>query len=76
MLGNVTLMSIEMENVDKLAQKIWDYHRLNHKLEKADCIWVLGSHDARVAERGAQLFIESLAYFDKKDIKFRDPKKC
>ncbi len=37
---------------------IWEYHHLNHKLEKADCILALGSHDTRVAERGAQLFLE------------------
>ena len=44
-----------------LAKKIWDYHHLNHKLEKADCILVLGSHDVRVAGRGAQLFLQGLA---------------
>ena len=34
-----------------LAKTIWNYHRLNHKVEKADIIIVLGSHDMRVAER-------------------------
>lgn len=34
---------------------------MNHALEKADCILVLGSHDLRVAERGAQLFLEGWA---------------
>jgi uncharacterized SAM-binding protein YcdF (DUF218 family) len=34
---------------------------MNHELEKADCILVLGSHDVRVAERGAWLFLEGWA---------------
>ena len=49
------------EEIRQQAKKIWDYHHLNHKLEKADCILVLGSHDTRVAERGAQLFLEEWA---------------
>ena len=44
-----------------LAEKIWEYHLMNHKLEKADVILVLCSHDTRVAERGAQLFHEGWA---------------
>ena len=39
-----------------LAEKIWHYHRMNHQLKRADAILVLGSHDKRVAERGAELF--------------------
>lgn len=46
---------------NKLARKIWDYHRLNQKLEKADCILVMGSHDTRVAERGVELFLDGWA---------------
>ena len=42
--------------VDHLARIIWDYHHMHHSLQKADCIIVLGSHDTRVAERGAELF--------------------
>lgn len=49
------------ENVDKLAKEIWDYHHLNHKLEKADCLFVLCSHDLRVADYGARLFLEGWA---------------
>ena len=47
--------------VDQLAQKVWDYHHLDHQLEKADVILGMGSHDLRVAERGAQLFLEGWA---------------
>lgn len=43
------------------AKLIWDYHHMNNKLEKADCIVVLGSHDTRVAERGAEVFLQGLA---------------
>ncbi len=43
------------------AKKIWDYHHVNHRIDKSDCILVLGSHDTRVAERGAELFLQGLA---------------
>lgn len=44
-----------------LARTIWDYHHLNHVLEKTDCILALGSHDLRVAERAAELYLEGFA---------------
>ena len=44
-----------------LAEKIWNYHLLKHQVAKADAILVLCSHDERVAERGAQLFLEGWA---------------
>lgn len=45
----------------ELAKIVWDYSHMKHSLEKADCILVLGSHDTRVAERGAELFLENFA---------------
>lgn len=45
----------------ELALKLWNYHHMNHQLEKSDCILVLGSHDTRVAQRGAELFLEGFA---------------
>ncbi len=45
----------------QLAEKIWNYHQLNHQLAPADAILVLCSHDKAVAERGAGLFLEGLA---------------
>jgi uncharacterized SAM-binding protein YcdF (DUF218 family) len=45
----------------ELAEKIWRYHRLDHLLEPSDAILVLGSHDTRVAERGAELFLSKIA---------------
>lgn len=44
-----------------LAKKLWNYHQLHHTLEKSDCILVLGSHDLRVAERGADIYLQGLA---------------
>lgn len=49
------------EQLDAFARIVWDYHHLNHVLEKADCIIVLGSHDTRVAERGAEVFLAGWA---------------
>lgn len=45
----------------KSAKILWDYHHVNHSLHKADCIFVLGSHDTRVAERGAELYLQGWA---------------
>lgn len=47
--------------INVLAKKLWDYHHMNHKLEKADCIMVLGSYDLRVAERGTELYLQGWA---------------
>jgi uncharacterized SAM-binding protein YcdF (DUF218 family) len=47
--------------IDRLARLVWDYHQLQHALEPADVIVVLGSHDLRVAERGASLYLEGYA---------------
>lgn len=44
-----------------LGEKIWGYHLMNHQLERADAILVLCSHDIRVAETGAGLFLEGWA---------------
>ena len=49
------------EEILSFARIVWKYHLLNHELKKADCIFVLGSHDTRVAERGAELFLEGWA---------------
>ena len=44
-----------------LAQKLWDYHHTKQVPEKSDCILALGSHDLRVAERAAELYLDGLA---------------
>jgi uncharacterized SAM-binding protein YcdF (DUF218 family) len=43
------------------ARKLWDYHHLYHVPGPSDCILVLGSLDLRVANRGAELYLEGLA---------------
>jgi len=45
----------------ELAKIVWDYHHMNTLLQKADCIFVLGSHDTRVAERAAELYLQGWA---------------
>jgi len=47
--------------IEEFAETIWNYHRMNHEVAKADAILVLCSHDERVAERGAQLFLDGWA---------------
>jgi uncharacterized SAM-binding protein YcdF (DUF218 family) len=49
------------ERVRALAQKVWDYHRLGHRLVPADVILVLCSHDTAVAARGAQIWLDGWA---------------
>src|SRR5687768_13648457 len=49
------------ERISALAKLLWDYHHTHHKLEKADCIFALGSHDLRVADRAAELYLEGWA---------------
>lgn len=48
-------------NIDKNARIIWEYMRMNTPLEKADAIFVLCSHDTRVANRAADLFNDGYA---------------
>jgi len=45
----------------RLAEILWDYHHLNHAIKKSDCILALGSHDLRVADRAAELYLEGMA---------------
>lgn len=46
-----------------LARQLWDYHHMNHTMEPCDCIFALGSHDLRVANRAAELYLQGLAPF-------------
>jgi len=49
------------ERARALAQVLWDYHHLGHTPSPSDAIMVLCSHDTRVAERGAELFLQGMA---------------
>lgn len=44
-----------------LARRLWNYHHMNHTLAKSDCILALGSHDLRVADRAAELYLQGWA---------------
>ena len=58
----MTVPSSEIDSrVRALAKVLWDYHRLQHDLMPSDVVLVLCSHDLRVAERGAELFLEGWA---------------
>ena len=59
-MNSFTTIMINTEAII-LAKKLWDYHHMQHTLEKSDCILVLGSHDLRVAERAAELYLEGWA---------------
>lgn len=43
------------------AKQLWNYHHMQHILKKSDCILALGSHDLRVADRAAELYLEGWA---------------
>ncbi len=49
------------EEVTRLAGIVWDYHHMHHPLAPKEILLVQGSHDLRVAERGASLFLEAMA---------------
>jgi len=44
-----------------LAQILWDFHKIDQPLEKADLILGLGSYDLRVADHCAKLALEKWA---------------
>jgi len=47
--------------VRSLAERLWQYHHMGQRLERADALLVLCSHDTAVAERGARLWLEGWA---------------
>src|SRR5689334_8379556 len=49
------------EEAIALAQQLWDYHHMQHELKRSDCIFALGSHDLRVANRAAELYLQGWA---------------
>jgi uncharacterized SAM-binding protein YcdF (DUF218 family) len=51
----------EVPTSDALARILWDYMLLRHTLVESDVIVALGSHDLRVAEHAADLFLRGLA---------------
>lgn len=45
------------------AKILWEFMQLNVPVKKSDCILALGSHDLRVAERAAELYLQGYAPF-------------
>lgn len=56
-------MDLQNKSDDELAKILWDYHHVNHTLKIVDAIIVLGGHDLRVAEKGADLLLAGFAPF-------------
>ncbi len=52
---------MEASEIDSSATAMWNYMKMNHPLTKADCIFVLGSHDTRVANHAVDLFLQGYA---------------
>jgi uncharacterized SAM-binding protein YcdF (DUF218 family) len=50
-----------MSTVDDLVQVLWDYMLVGHELRKADCIFMLGSYDVRVADYAVDLYQQGYA---------------
>lgn len=44
-----------------LLQQLWTYHHVEHAIQAADCIVVMGSHDISAATRAAELFHQGMA---------------
>lgn len=44
-------------DIDYYGKILWNYHKLDEKIEKADIILGFGSHDLHVAKRCAELFL-------------------
>jgi uncharacterized SAM-binding protein YcdF (DUF218 family) len=43
-------------NKEKAVDIVWDYMHMHHPLKQADCIFILGSIDTRVANHAASLY--------------------
>jgi uncharacterized SAM-binding protein YcdF (DUF218 family) len=54
-------VALDRDALDRDARTVWEYHHVRHALADADAIVVLGSHDTRVAERGAELLLAGWA---------------
>ena len=49
------------DEIIRLAKVLWNFHHVDHSVEESDCILALGSHDLRVADRAAELYLEGMA---------------
>ena len=46
---------------EDLAKILWDFNKVGSEIADVDCIIALGSHDTRVAQRGADLYLDGRA---------------
>jgi hypothetical protein len=51
-------------DIEVAIRTVWDYMHMDHQLRKVDIIFALGSHDIRVAERAAQLWLDGWAPYE------------
>jgi uncharacterized SAM-binding protein YcdF (DUF218 family) len=49
------------DEIIRLAKVLWNFHHVDHSVVESDCILALGSHDLRVADRAAELYLEGMA---------------
>ena len=47
--------------IENASLTLWEYHRLEHRIEPADMVLILGSHDLRVGNRAAELHRQGIA---------------
>ena len=47
--------------IENASLTLWKYHRLEHRIEPADMVLILGSHDLRVGNRAAELHRQGMA---------------
>jgi len=51
---------LQVKDTNEAARIIWDYHVLNTKVSKSDCILALGNSDTRTAEKASELFLAGM----------------
>ncbi len=47
--------------IKRAAESLWNYLKLDQEIFRCDCLIAMGSHDLRVAEHAAHLFLEGWA---------------
>lgn len=59
-VGNLNMINgiVEQLYEEKLIKKLWNYMKINQKLEKSDCIIGLGCEDLNIAKIAADLYIK------------------
>jgi uncharacterized SAM-binding protein YcdF (DUF218 family) len=55
------MIQVLTDRLRPFVERVWNYHQLGHELVHSDAILVLCSHDTRVAEYAAQLFLDRWA---------------